>query len=90
MPNQTLTFFCRFCYSSTNTLYPIRLYFISLNEGLIMCANQNCSGLVGGQVDLLKLIVPATTNSELTYEQYRQTPYYNAEFDTLLSDIDFD
>jgi hypothetical protein len=85
MPTQPVTFVCRFCYSANNALYPVRLYFISLNQGLIMCANQNCTGIINGNVDLLKLIVPTT--SQLTYEQYQQTPYYSPECDFLVTDI---
>lgn len=52
-----------------------------------MCANQNCSGLINGQVDLLKLVVPLSSVSQLTFEQYQQTPYYIAETDLPISDI---
>ena len=87
MPTQPVTFFCRFCYSTNNALYPVRLYLLSLHEGLIMCANQNCAGMVDGYVDLLKLIVPISSTSQLTYEQYQQTPYYSSECDFLVTDI---
>lgn len=88
MPTQPVTFVCRFCYSNSHTLYPVRLYFISLNEGVIMCANQNCTGILHGHVDLLKLILPLTSStSQLTYEQYQQTPYYSPECDLLVTDI---
>ncbi len=88
MPTQPATFVCRFCYSTNHALYPVRLYFINLNEGLIMCANQNCTGIVNGHVDLLKLILPITSStSQLTYEQYQQTPYYSPECDFLVTDI---
>ena len=52
-----------------------------------MCANQSCAGLVSGQVDLLKLVLPTSANSQLSYEQYQQTPYYSPECDFLISDI---
>ena len=52
-----------------------------------MCANQNCAGMVTGQVDLLKLVIPTASNSQLTYEQYQQTPYYSPECDFLITDI---
>jgi hypothetical protein len=84
---QPVTFVCRFCYTHNHTLYPVRLYFLSLNEGLIMCANQSCSGMVSGQVDLLKLVVPIVPDSQLTYEQYQQTPYYSPECDFLFNDL---
>lgn len=87
MPTQPVTFFCRFCYTTNHTLYPVRLYSVSLTEGLIMCANQSCAGLVSGQVDLLKLVLPTSPNSQLSYEQYQQTPYYSPECDFLISDI---
>ena len=87
MPTQLSTYFCRFCYTNNHTLYPVRLYLLSLTDGLIMCANQNCTGLINGQVDLLKLVVPLASNSQLTYEQYQQTPYYSSECDFVMSDI---
>ncbi|CAF1093610.1 unnamed protein product [Adineta ricciae] len=91
MPTQPTTFVCRFCYASSHALYPVRLYCISLNEGLIMCANQNCKGVVDGHVDLLKLILPLTSStSQLTYEQYQQTPYYKADnrYDNFVKAVD--
>lgn len=81
------TYFCRFCYSNLHTLYPVRLYSLSLNEGLIMCANQSCPGLVGGQVDLLKLVVPVESTTPLTFEQYQQTPYFIDESLLFISDL---
>lgn len=87
MPTKPSTFVCRFCYGTNHSLYPVRLYFISLNEGLIMCANQNCAGITNGHVDLLKMILPVTSTSQLTYEQYQQTPYYSPECDSLVTDV---
>ena len=81
------TYFCRFCYTNLHTLYPVRLYSLSLNEGLIMCANQSCPGLIGGQVDLLKLLVPLDSSSSLTFEQYQQTPYFIDESLLFISDL---
>jgi hypothetical protein len=53
-----------------------------------MCANQNCTGIVNGHVDPLKLILPITSSTtQLTYEQYQQTPYYSPECDFLVTDI---
>ncbi|CAF0887465.1 unnamed protein product [Rotaria sp. Silwood1] len=91
MPTQPVTFVCRFCYSTNHALYPVRLYCISLNEGLIMCANQNCPGIINGHVDLLKMILPITSSTtQLSYEQYQQTPYYSPECDFLVTDIPSD
>jgi hypothetical protein len=87
MSTQPVTFFCRFCYTTNNALYPVRLYLLSLDEGIIMCANQNCTGLIHAQADLLKLILPLSSTSQLTYEQYQQTPYYSPECDFLMADI---
>lgn len=56
-----------------------------------MCANPNCTGILNGQVDLLKLILPITSSiTQLTYEQYQQTPYYTPECDLLLTDLPSD
>lgn len=87
MSSQPVTFFCRFCYASNKTLYPVRLYCLSLTDGLIMCANQSCSGLISGQVDLLRLVIPITSETELTYQQYQQTPYYSTEFELVMGEI---
>ena len=87
MPTQPATFVCRFCYSRNHALYPVRLYSISLTEGLVMCANQNCAGIVDGHVDLLKLILPITSSTtQLTYEQHQLTPSYSPERDFLVTD----